>query len=72
MSITHVVIFGPICGRWYVSPILNDGVKGGATGFDSIGAAQAHIRSAFPGVEVLRSGVHALPQDLMRFRKLAG
>lgn len=72
MHVTSVVIYGPLFGRWYVTPFFDRGERGGSTGFDSMNDAEGFATKKFAGAEVLRAGNHANPMELPRLRKVLG
>lgn len=46
-EVTGVVIHGPLCGMWYITPVFSDGTKGGVTGFESRTRLERHLESAY-------------------------
>lgn len=49
LDIYRVVVTGSANGRWYLTPLLNDGTAGEARTFDSAEAAREFAASAYPG-----------------------
>lgn len=72
LPVSKVVLFGPLCGRWYVTPIFKDGTRGGATGFDSRIDAELHQKKSFPSAVVLRGGDSAYGYEQHWLRKVTG
>ncbi|SOZ62838.1 hypothetical protein CBM2633_B80031 [Cupriavidus taiwanensis] len=57
-NIVKFILQGPLCGRWYATPVFADGSKGGVTGFDSFASMEAHT-ARYPGAAVIYAGPHA-------------
>ncbi|SOY63838.1 conserved hypothetical protein [Cupriavidus taiwanensis] len=57
-KIVKFILQGPLCGRWYATPVFADGSKGGVTGFDSFAAAEAHT-ARYAGADIVYAGPHA-------------
>ncbi|CAM3395354.1 hypothetical protein [Cupriavidus taiwanensis] len=65
-NIVKFILQGPLCGRWYATPVFDDGSKGGVTGFDSFASMEAHT-ARFPAAALVYMGPHAASCRVSRY-----
>ena len=58
LRIIKFILHGPLCGRWYATPIFVDGSKGGVSGFDSF-ASMESFTSKYQGAAIVYIGAVA-------------
>ncbi|SOZ38057.1 hypothetical protein [Cupriavidus neocaledonicus] len=66
-NIVKFILQGPLCGRWYATPVFADGSRGGVTGFDSFASVEAHA-SRHHGAAIIYAGPHAASCRISRPR----